>query len=273
MDIQFRHLAGVAAVLTGVLMLLGVYTAAVGAGLSCAQRWPLCDGAVFGLFPADWLSFVEWVHRFVAMVAGFLVLGVTLQAWRTGRARAVRAGFAFALLLLPSQIILGALTVTRYEWLVLVAHFATATLIFAGVALGAAFSDAESRSPETVGARARLALTAAVGLLPVFALLSPRLLFVYAPPVQVVYYAVGLAALGALLAAVAWLRAERTRLVAGLAAVDVGLLLVLGRQTYGTAVEVGTVAAIVTAFALAALARQWAKTEAGAGRSTALFSE
>lgn len=273
MNFRFRHLAGVAAFLTGVLMLLGVYTAAAGAGLTCGQRWPLCDGAVFGLFPANWLSFVEWFHRLWAMVTGFVILGATIQAWRTGRSRAVRGAFAVALLVLPTQILLGALTVTQYEWLVLLAHFATATLIYAAVVLGAALAFSEAQSPETVADRALVALTAAAALLPVFALLSPRLLLVYTEAVQVAYYAVGLTVFGGLLAAVAWLRAERTRLVAGFAAFVVAALLVLGRQTYGGSVELATVAAIVAAFALVALARQWAKAETAVGRTTTLFSE
>ncbi|MFC7175679.1 hypothetical protein [Halosegnis marinus] len=48
---RFRRLAAGTAVLAAVTMLLGVFTAAEGAGLTCAQRWPLCDGPLGGCSP------------------------------------------------------------------------------------------------------------------------------------------------------------------------------------------------------------------------------
>ena len=129
-DERFRGLAVATAITTFLLILIGLYTAVAGFGLTCETRWPLCDGAVFGLFPANWGSFVEWFHRLVAMTAGFMILGLTLSAWRAGRSRRVRYATALATLVLPSQILLGALTVTEYELLILAAHFTTALLIF-----------------------------------------------------------------------------------------------------------------------------------------------
>ncbi|WP_121822591.1 COX15/CtaA family protein [Halostella salina] len=129
-DERFRGLAVATAITTLLLILIGLYTAVAGFGLTCETRWPLCDGAVFGLFPANWGSFVEWFHRLVAMVTGFMILGLTGLAWRGGRQRRVRYATALATLVLPSQIVLGALTVTEYELLILAAHFTTALLIF-----------------------------------------------------------------------------------------------------------------------------------------------
>ncbi|WP_276260460.1 COX15/CtaA family protein [Haloglomus litoreum] len=256
-ELGFRHyLAGTTA-LTGILMLLGVYTAAAGAGLTCAQRWPLCDGAVFGLFPADWMSFIEWFHRLVAMVAGFVILGATAHAWRAGRSRRVRGALTVATVLLPAQIILGALTVTRYEWVILTAHFSTATLIYAGVALATGWSFADRVAP---GA-ARRATLAAAGLLPAFLVLSPRLLFVYGETAQVALYTVGLAALAALCWATVWTRAaggsSRSALATGLAAVVLGGLLVLGRQVFGTSAQLAMVGGSLLAFYLAFGAAHW----------------
>jgi len=129
-DERFRGLAVATAITTLLLILIGLYTAVAGFGLTCETRWPLCDGAVFGLFPANWGSFVEWFHRLVAMLTGFMILGLTGLAWRGGRSRRVRYATALATLVLPSQIVLGALTVTEYELLILAAHFTTALLIF-----------------------------------------------------------------------------------------------------------------------------------------------
>jgi cytochrome c oxidase assembly protein subunit 15 len=138
--VRFRGLAVATAITTFLLILIGLYTATAGFGLTCETRWPVCDGAVFGLFPADWGSFVEWFHRLVAMVTGFMILGLTAAAWRGRRSRRVRYASATATVVLPTQIVLGALTVTEYELLILAAHFSTALLIFLPVTAVAAWT-------------------------------------------------------------------------------------------------------------------------------------
>lgn len=265
-ELSFRHyLAGTTA-LTSVLMLLGVYTAAAGAGLTCAQRWPLCDGAVFGLFPADWMSFIEWFHRLVAMVAGFVILGAAGHAWRAGRSRLVRGALTVATVLLPAQIILGALTVTEYEWLILTAHFTTATVIYAGTALATGWAFA---GHVRAGAARRAALAAAA-LLPAFLVLSPRLLFVYGGAAQVALYAVGLAALAALCWATVWSGDRRRALTAGSAAVVLGGLLVLGRQVFGDAAQVAMVGGALLTFYLAFAAAVRSDDAAASGPTRAV---
>ena len=133
MRFRFRHLAAVTTGLTFALILLGVYTAAAGAGLSCGARWPLCNGAVFGLFPANWPSFIEWFHRLVAMVTGFFILGTTYVAWRHGKSRRTRIASTVALVVLPVQVLLGGATVKVYTALVQVTHHAAALVIFAAL--------------------------------------------------------------------------------------------------------------------------------------------
>ena len=137
--IRFRHLAGGTLGLTYVLMLLGAYTSAIGAGLSCPD-WPACYGAwVPFLHPgiianspySAWQIFAEWFHRGLAMVVGFLILGMTLAAWRVQRDRPLVVWTAtLALLLLPIQVVLGGLTVTRLlQPLIVTAHLGTAVMI------------------------------------------------------------------------------------------------------------------------------------------------
>jgi len=123
------HLAGVATGMTFALILLGVYTGAAGAGLACAARWPFCDGWL-GLFPANWPSFIEWFHRFVAMVAGVLIVGTAVAAWRYRHARRIRYASAVALVVLPAQVLLGANTVFNFGIMAQVLHHAAALLIF-----------------------------------------------------------------------------------------------------------------------------------------------
>lgn len=124
-----RLLAGTT-LLSVPLILLGIYTAIAGFGLTCEARWPLCDGAVFGLFPANWGSFIEWFHRLVAMLFGFAIIGTAVAVFRSDIARRVKGAVGLATLLTPLQIVFGALTVGVYQQLVLATHFVTAVLIF-----------------------------------------------------------------------------------------------------------------------------------------------
>jgi cytochrome c oxidase assembly protein subunit 15 len=124
----FRRAAAATTILVFALILLGVYTAAVGAGLACSGQWPLCDG---GLLPQSWPSAVEWTHRLVAAVTGVFILGVAAGGWRF-RNRAPRAARTalLALVLTPVQVLLGGGTVFIYTPLVQTTHHAAALLIF-----------------------------------------------------------------------------------------------------------------------------------------------
>ena len=258
MDTRLRRLVGVSAGLTGLLMILGVYTAAAGAGLTCAGRWPLCDGFL-GLFPANWGSFIEWFHRLVAMLTGFVILGTTITAWRTGADRRVRLALSAATILLPSQIVLGALTVTTYEWAVLLAHFGTASIIFTGVALAAALVYGTGEVD-----RVRTVLTAAGGLLPVLVVLAPHTFVTFGPTVQAVYYLAGLGTYAALLAAAVWSSPDagahvgsdrRVRYLTAAAALIVVSLLAAGRLVYGGTLQYVSIGGGAAALGLVAVAR------------------
>lgn len=129
---RFRHLALATSVGTFLLILLGVYTGAIGAGLACEARWPFCDGWL-GLFPANWPSFVEWFHRLVAMIIGFLILGLVYGSWRYYEDTRIRVGATVAVLVLPVQIVLGGVTVRQYGPEITTIHHAAALVIFAAV--------------------------------------------------------------------------------------------------------------------------------------------
>lgn len=128
----FPHFALLTSVVTFFLILLGVYTGATGSGLACDARWPLCDGWL-GLFPADWPSFIEWFHRFVAMIAGFLYLGLVYGGWRYYTDIRIRLAVTTAIVVLPAQILLGGATVLEYTPEIQVAHHAAALIIFTAV--------------------------------------------------------------------------------------------------------------------------------------------
>jgi cytochrome c oxidase assembly protein subunit 15 len=141
-----RHLAAVTTGLTFVLLLVGVFTKEVGADLTCGMNWPLCDGAVFGLFPANLPSAVEWFHRLLALIVGVLVLYTLYRLWRErGLDDRVTRAVGVAVALLPFQAILGAITVTKAQFglnsllagaLISVAHYAFGVLLFTALVIG-----------------------------------------------------------------------------------------------------------------------------------------
>lgn len=137
--IPYRYLAGVTLVVTYVVMILGSYTGAIGGGLSCPD-WPTCYGTwVPFLDPAIIANsaytpiqiFAEWIHRGLAMLAGFLILGTVIAAWRVHRDNAIiRWSATLALVFLPVQVVLGGLTVTEsLAPFIVTSHLAFATLI------------------------------------------------------------------------------------------------------------------------------------------------
>ncbi|MFB6161112.1 MAG: COX15/CtaA family protein [Haloferacaceae archaeon] len=136
--VGYSHLAGAVLVGTYVLMLLGAYTSAIGAGLSCPD-WPTCYGTlvpflhpgVVAQAPYSALQiFAEWAHRGLAALVGIGIVTTAVVAYRRKDSTLVVRSAALAAALLPVQVILGGLTVTRaLQPAVVVGHLAVATLI------------------------------------------------------------------------------------------------------------------------------------------------
>lgn len=141
----YRHLASVTLVGTYVVMLLGAYTSAIGAGLSCPD-WPTCYGTwipflqpkIIANSPYSALQiFAEWAHRGLAMAVGFLILGTAIAAWRTHRDHPLVVWSAtLAIAFLPIQVLLGGLTVTRdLQPFIVTTHLGVATLIIISLSI------------------------------------------------------------------------------------------------------------------------------------------
>ena len=127
----FRHLLATTLVLVAATILLGVAARATGSGLACDANWPQCDAGPFNLFPANLPSFYEWIHRFVAMFAGFAIVGTAVAAWRDSSLDArVTLTVVLGMVLTPIQVVLGRETVLQYRMEILSLHFWTAILIF-----------------------------------------------------------------------------------------------------------------------------------------------
>ena len=93
-------------------MLLGPIVRAADAGLACPD-WPLCKGE--WIPEMDYQVFLEWLHRAIAGILGFLVLAwAAIGLFYDASLRQRHAkGILIALFLLAFQVILGALTITK----------------------------------------------------------------------------------------------------------------------------------------------------------------
>lgn len=233
--LTLRGVAGLTTGMTVVLVMLGVYTAATGSGLACQAQWPLCSDQ---LIPALELNpdFLEWFHRAWAMVTGFLILGTAAVSWLTGAHRAVRTTSTLAVVLLPIQITVGAITVTigglvpgGYTVSAHAAHLLAALTIFTLLGLTTLFA-----GPERGTAAAKRAFAAAIGLLAVAALASRAVpLVTYSPGAQAWFYGFALLAHLALLSATLWAFADARDALAGIGAVALAGLfaaMLLGRD-------------------------------------------
>lgn len=161
---SYYRFSGAVLVGTYVLMLLGAYTSAIGAGLSCPD-WPTCYGTVVPFFNPEIVAsspytalqiFAEWAHRGLAMIMGFAILGTAVAAHLLEKPPIVRWSATVALVLLPIQVILGALTVTEnLKPIIVTAHLGTAILILLGLATTTIVDwlDSRGRRPAHPGPR------------------------------------------------------------------------------------------------------------------------
>jgi len=207
-----RHARGFAALtvaLTFLLILLGEFTAAAGAGATCNNTYPGCAGHLspVGLSIPQ---FVEWFHRLVAMLIGFFIVGNGLVAWWGHRGTRTSRTAWLAVVLLPLQVFFGGFTVTfagrlpgGYSLPVQLSHFSTALAIFAALVVSFVWLDAAEGRGAT---RRRLRLAAALGVaLAVLQVVFARgLLLTFWPRVQMAYHLFGLLEFALFLAVVLW---------------------------------------------------------------------
>ena len=274
---SYRRFALFTTALTGVLVALGVYTAATGSGLACSQQWPLCDG---GVLPQTIPSFIEWFHRLVAMITGFAIVGVVAAAWRGDQDRKTALFATAALVLLPFQISIGAITVTLngaipwgYSVPTHAAHLLFALSIFTMLSLST-ISAYRGHYGRSLLERSRLALGAALLLIPVNYLVSRVSPVIdYGPPAQGLFALTALAAFVALVAAAVWLPGtslSRYRPGVTVAGAAVFLVTLLGRDlvVYTETARLVNGLLYLVAFAAAAVVAYAARGDSGEERTS-----
>ena len=122
----FERLAFVTAAMTYLLVVIGAIVRSTNSGMGCPD-WPTCHGSWIPPI-GDSAAWIEWVHRGVAVVIGFLVLGLVVLAFRNHRRqRSVLISTVLALVLTGFQAYLGKVTVdTSNAGDTVTAHLASA---------------------------------------------------------------------------------------------------------------------------------------------------
>jgi heme o synthase len=82
---RFQRLAAVTLATTLSLVTIGVIVRATDSGLGCPD-WPLCHGQVLPPLD-DAKAWIEWIHRTIAAIIGFEILGLAILAWVDHRDR------------------------------------------------------------------------------------------------------------------------------------------------------------------------------------------
>jgi heme o synthase len=167
---RFQKLA-IASVLTTLLLVtVGVVVRATGSGMGCPD-WPLCHGQILPPL-GDYQAWLEWVHRTVAAVIGFLVIGLAFVAVRDHRDRATLLWPSIAAVgLVGFQAWLGKETVRLNNSGESVTAHLAAAMTLVGLLI---FILARSFYPARIGGRGssqRFTLLAAFAAATVFALL------------------------------------------------------------------------------------------------------
>jgi len=133
---SYRRLTYLLVAVTFVLILLGGYVKALGAGLSCPD-WPLCYGQVFpfakgNIYPySPWMIFSEWFHRLWASFVGLLFMVMVYYSFTYRKSIPLLSRLAsLGVLLFAAQILLGGLTVIEgLDDIIVVMHLGNAVLI------------------------------------------------------------------------------------------------------------------------------------------------
>jgi heme o synthase len=167
---RFQKLALAAAAVTYLVVVMGAITRGTGSGMGCGTDWPLCHGVLPAL--NDGPAWIEWWHRFFALLLGVLVTAVAAVALLRYREQRTVVGLSVAVFVLALfQAWLGQQTVaTGNSAATVTAHLATAMLVL-GILILIALRVGYPARLASGGASQRFTILASFAALSVYALL------------------------------------------------------------------------------------------------------
>jgi cytochrome c oxidase assembly protein subunit 15 len=127
--VEYRYFAILTTIVTYGLIVLGGTVRSTESGTACPD-WPLCHGKVVPQF--EYHVMIEYSHRLVASLVGFLMLGMMVWGWRRYPGQPLyRVGAVMVGALLAGQVLLGGATVkTETAATVVAAHLTMALTLF-----------------------------------------------------------------------------------------------------------------------------------------------
>jgi protoheme IX farnesyltransferase len=166
----FERLAFATAAMTYLLVVIGAIVRSTDSGMGCPD-WPTCHGSWIPPI-GDSAAWIEWVHRGVAAIIGFMVLGLLILAIRQYRhQRTILWSTVLAFILTGFQAYLGMVTVVENNsGDTVTAHLASALALLALLT----FIAIRARYPDALparGASQRLTLLLAFVAASIYALL------------------------------------------------------------------------------------------------------
>ncbi|USZ72606.1 COX15/CtaA family protein [Natronosalvus halobius] len=274
---RFSALLTVTVALVAGTIVLGVATRTTGSGLACDANWPVCDGGFLNLLPQGRPSFWEWIHRVVAMVAGFAIVASALVGYFDEAVdRRITSLVVAGALLTPIQVLLGRETVLTYEYEILNLHFWTAIVIFVCFVLALVIALHHRLS----GRHLVAALVVAALTVPVQVILSPLFISQNTPTTLTIQMVLLLTLVGAVVLATvvgrAVLEGRLPRAAIGAGVVLTATTLFLSRESVMTVSSALDLLYVLAAGALIVtlLVGAWAsRSELQSGRSGASRSD
>jgi heme A synthase len=169
--VGFQRLCLVTCAVIFGLIILGGVVRATDSGLGCGDHWPRCEGSFIPRFEKELL--IEYSHRLTASIAGFLVLGIFVWAWRSCRQTPVILyGSTLAFILLLFQAGLGAAAVrNELSPRIVAVHLGTAVTILSLLLVVTTAAIAQSRPLTTPRAGRQFGQVALLALALAFPLL------------------------------------------------------------------------------------------------------
>jgi heme o synthase len=145
-DSPFGRYVRLVLVVLFVLLISGAVVSGANGSEAC-EGWPLCT-------PESLAGWISLGHRGVVAVAGLLMAGLLVQAWRTQRSQpAILTAATAAVVLFFSQALMGARLVAGFPAYLLALHLASAVALWGAViilemAVGAAGRSAQAEAQE-----------------------------------------------------------------------------------------------------------------------------